>query len=118
MEKLGAARSEVLKFNLELAVDVQSYLHGAFSVSGSETAEEVIRVIEAHRTLWGSPLAMVSDHGNGNLSGEVKDYLSRCQIKLLPAGPGNPKGNGTAESAFRGMKELVGPIVLNSSSPA
>lgn len=106
------------KFNLELAVDVQSYLHSAFSVSGGETAEEVIRVIEAHRTLWGSPLAMVSDHGSGNLSGEVKDYLSRGQIKLLPAGPGNPKGNGTAESAFSGIKEVVGPIVLNSSSPA
>jgi len=106
------------KFNLELAVDVQSYLHSAFSVSGSETAEEVIRVIEAHRTLLGSPLAMVSDHGSGNLSGEVKDYLSRCQIKLLPAGPGNPKGNGTAESAFSGIKEVVGSIVLNSSSPA
>ena len=106
------------KFNLEMAVDVQSYLHSGFSVSDSETAEEVIRVIEAHRTLWGSPLAMVSDHGSGNLSGEVKDYLSRCQIKLLPVGPGNPKGNGTAESAFSGIKEVVGSIVLNSSSPA
>ena len=106
------------KFNLELAVDVQSYLHSGFSVSNSETAGEVIRVIEAHRTLWGSPLAMVSDHGSGNLSDEVKAYLSRCQIEILPAGPGNPKGNGTAESAFSGMKEVVGPIVLNSSSPA
>ena len=106
------------KFNLELAVDVQSYLHSGFSVSGSETAEEVIRVIEAHRALWGSPLAMVADHGSGNLSDEVKAYLSRYQIELLPAGPGNPKGNGTAESAFSGMKEVVGPIVLNGSSPA
>ena len=106
------------KFNLELAVDVQSYLHSGFSVSDSETAEEVIRVIESHRTLWGSPLAMVSDHGSGNLSDEVKVYLSRYQIELLPAGPGNPKGNGTAECAFSGMKEVVGPIVLNSSSPA
>jgi hypothetical protein len=66
--------------------------------------------------LWGSPLAMVSDHGSGNLSDEVKAYLSRCQIEMLPAGPGNPKGNGTAESAFSGMKEVIGPIVLNSSS--
>jgi hypothetical protein len=105
------------KFNLELAVDVQSYLHSGFSVSGSETAAEVIRVIEAHRALWGPPLAMVSDHGSGNLSDEVKVYLSRYQIELLPAGPGNPKGNGTAECAFSGMKEVVGPIVLNSSSP-
>ena len=106
------------KFNLELAVDVQSYLHSGFSVSDSETAEEVIRVIEAHRTLWGSPLGMVSDHGSGNLSGEVKAYLSKCQIEILPAGPGNPKGNGTAESAFSGMKEVIGSIVLNSMSPA
>jgi transposase InsO family protein len=106
------------KFNLELAVDVQSYLHTGFSVSGSETAAEVIRVIEAHRASWGVPLAMVADHGSGNLSDEVKAYLSSYQIELLPAGPGNPKGNGTAESAFSGMKEVVGPIVLNSSSPA
>ena len=61
---------------------------------------------------------MVADHGSGNLSDEVKAYLSSYQIELLPAGPGNPKGNGTAESAFSGMKEVVGPIVLNSSSPA
>jgi len=106
------------KFNLELAVDVQSYLHSGFSVSGSETAKEVIRVIEAHRTLWGSPLAMVSDYGSGNLSDEVNAYLSMHQIGLLPAGPCNPKGNGTAESAFSGMKEVVGSIVLNSSSPS
>jgi transposase InsO family protein len=106
------------EFNLELAVDVQSYLHSGFSVSGSETAEEVIRVIEAHRALWGSPLAMVADHGSGNLSDEVKAYLASYQIELLPAGPGNPKGNGTAESAFSGMKEVVGSIVLNSFSPA
>jgi len=80
--------------------------------------QDLIRVIEAHRTLWGSPLAMVADHGSGNLSDEVTAYLSRCQIEILPAGPGNPKGNGTAESAFSGMKEVVGSIVLNSSSPA
>ena len=104
-------------FNLELAVDVQSYLHSGFSISGSETAAEVIRAIEAHRALWGSPLAIVSDCGSGNLSGEVSAYLSRCQIGLLPAGPGNPKGNGTAESAFSGMKKVVGEIVLNTSSP-
>ena len=105
-------------FNLELAVDVQSFYHSGFSVSGSETAAEVIRVIEAHSALWGSPLAMVSDHRSGNLSEEVQAYLSSRQIELLPAGPGNPKGNGTAESAFSGMKEVIGPIVLHSDSPA
>lgn len=106
------------KFNLELAVDVQSYLHSGFSVSDSETAEEVIRVIEAHRASWGVPLAMVSDHGSGNLSDKVDAYLASSRIELLPAGPGNPKGNGTVESAFSGMKEVVEPIVLNSTSPA
>jgi hypothetical protein len=105
-------------FNLELAVDVQSFYHSAFSVSGSETAEEVIRVIEAHRASWGCPLAMVSDHGSGNLSDEVMAYLLRHQIEHLPAGPGNPKGNGTVESAFSGMKDMIGTIALNTSSPA
>ena len=105
------------RFNLELAVDVQSFYHSAFSVSGSETAEEVIRVIEAHKASWGSPLAMVSDYGSGNLSDEVMAYLLQHQIEHLPAGPGNPKGNGTAESAFSGMKDVIGTIALNTSSP-
>jgi len=105
------------RFNLELAVDVQSFYHSGFSVSGSETAEEVIRVIEAHKASWGSPLAMVSDHGSGNLSDEVMAYLLRHQIEHLPAGPGNPKGNGTVESAFSGMKDVIGTIALNTSSP-
>lgn len=105
------------KFNLELAVDVQSFHHSAFSLSGSETSAEVIRVIDMHRTLWGNPLAVVSDHGSGNLSDEVRAYLARDQIELLPAGPGNPKGNGTVECAFSGMKEVIGSIVLDTSSP-
>jgi hypothetical protein len=44
-------------------------------------------------------------------------YLLRQQVEHLPAGPGNPKGNGTAESAFSGMKDVIGTIALNTSSP-
>jgi len=91
-------------FNVELAVDVQSYYHSGFSIAESETAREVVRVIEAHKQARGTPLAIVSDHGSGNLSGEVSKNMRGNRILPLPAGPGNPKGNGTVESAFSGMK--------------
>jgi len=78
---------------------------------------EVVRVIEAHKESWGTPLAIVSDHGSGNLSGEVSKHLQGNRILPLPAGPGNPKGNGTVESAFSGIKKTIGPIVLNTTSP-
>jgi transposase InsO family protein len=105
-------------FNVELAVDVQSYYHSGFSIAESETAREVVRVIEAHKQARGTPLAIVSDHGSGNLSGEVSKNMRGNRILPLPAGPGNPKGNGTVESAFSGMKKTIGPIVLTTTSPA
>ena len=105
------------KFNLELSVDVKSFLHSAFSVSDTETSEEFIRVMEAHRAIWGPPLAIVGDHGKANLSYDSKAYLERNNIEILPAGPGNPKGNGTVESAFSDMKEVIGTVSLETSSP-
>ena len=30
----------------------------------------------------------------------IVSYLSDCGIEMVPAGPGNPKGNGTDEGAF------------------
>ena len=63
------------KFNLELGVDVESYCHTGFSVSESETSQEFIRVIEAHKKLWGTPVGLVSDHGSANLSDESRAYL-------------------------------------------
>jgi len=36
---------------------------------------------------------------------------------MLPAGPGNPKGNGSLEGAFSWLKEVVGTIRLDVSSP-
>ena len=105
------------KFNLELAVDVESYCHTAFSVSDSETSQEFIKVIEAHKKLWGTPIGLVSDHGSANLSDESKTYLKVNDIEALPAGPANPKGNGTVEGAFSEMKGVIGTIDLEALSP-
>ncbi len=104
------------KFNLELAVDVESYCHTGFSVSDSETSHEFIKVIEAHKASWGTPIGSVSDHGSANLSGESRAYLELNDIEALPAGPANPKGNGTVEGAFSEMKGVVGTINLETLS--
>jgi hypothetical protein len=105
------------KFNLELCVDVESFYHGAFSVSDTETTEELIKVIEEHKKLCGTPLGLVCDSGSGNLSDRAMDYLRRNDIEILPAGPGNPKGNGTSEGAFSDIKKVIGVINLKTSSP-
>lgn len=105
------------KFNLELGVDVESFCHSAFSVSDSETTEEFIKVMEEHKAVWGNPLGLVFDHGSANLSGESIRYLNRNHIKIMPAGPGNPKGNGTCEGAFSEMKDVIGKIQIETSSP-
>ena len=96
------------KFNVELSVDVESFCHTAFSVSETETTEEFIKVMEAHKELWGTPLGLVSDHGSANLSSGARDYLDENEIEPLPAGPGNPKGNGSAESALTKRLSRVG----------
>jgi len=111
---LGA---EEHRLNLELCVDVASFAHSSFSIAKSETAEEVIKVLEMHRQAWGNPLAMVVDHGSANLAGSTLEYLKRHDIEILPAGPGNPKGNGTVEGAFSEMAEVIGAIRLDTTSP-
>ena len=103
-------------FNLELAVDVGSFTHTAFSIADTETTEEVIRVLEAHRRQWGTPLGIVCDHGSANLSKDALDYLQAQGIELVAAGPANPKGNGTDEGAFSQMKKALGVIRLDMSS--
>lgn len=108
---------QAIKFNVELGVDVGSFSHTAFSVADTETTEEVIKVLEAHCDKWGSPIGALCDHGSANLSAESKAYIEARGIELVPAGPSNPKGNGTIEGAFSQMKEVVGPICLNLSSP-
>jgi transposase len=107
---------EPYKFNVELSVDVKTFAHTAFGVGDTETSDEVIKVLEAHRKDWGDPLGILCDHGSANLSEQTKDYLRGHHIELVPVGPANPKGNGTDEGAFSQMKHALGTIDLNMSS--
>jgi len=105
------------KFNVELSVDVGTFAHTAFSVGDTETAQEIIKVLEAHRKDWGTPLGMLCDSGSSNLSESVSSYLRLHGIEPVPAGPSNPKGNGSDEGAFSQMKQVIGTIRLDLSSP-
>jgi hypothetical protein len=104
-------------FNLELAVDVGSFTHTSFSIADTETTDEVIGVLEAHRRKWGTPIGIVCDHGSANLSEDAMDYIHSQGIELVAAGPANPKGNGTDEGAFSQMKKALGVIRVDMSSP-
>ena len=108
---------QAIKFNVELGVDVGSFSHTAFSVADTETTEEVIKVLETHCKQWGSPIGVLCDHDSANLSAESKAYIRARGIELVPVGPSNPKGNGAIEGAFSQMKEVIGPIRLDLSSP-
>ena len=105
------------RFNVELAVDVATFAHTAFNIGDSETAEEVIKVLEMHRRDWGVPIGILSDSGSANISEAVKNYMKDMGIEPVPAGPRNPKGNGTDEGAFSHMKRALGCIHLDVSSP-
>lgn len=105
------------KFNLELSVDVKTFTHTGFSVGDTENSDEVIKVLQAHRKDWGIPLGVLCDSGTWNLSEQVRNYLRDNDIELVPAGPSNPKGNGTDEGAFSQMKQVLGTIKLDLSSP-
>jgi hypothetical protein len=105
------------RFNVELAVDVVTFAHTAFSIAETETAEQVIKVLESHRNRWGLPIGVLCDHGSANISAEVQRYLQDLGIEPVPVGPGNPKGNGTDEGAFSQMKKALGTIRLDISSP-
>ena len=53
---------------LELAVDVGSFTHTAFSIADTDTTDEVISVLETYRRQWGTPLGVVRDRSSANLS--------------------------------------------------
>ena len=108
---------EPYTFNVELSVDVGTFHHTAFSVGDSETSDEIISVLESHRKNWGNPLGVLCDSASANLSEKTRAYLEAQEIDLISAGPGNPKGNGTDEGAFSQMKDVLGPIHLDFSSP-
>lgn len=104
-------------FNIELATDIGTHTHTAFSIGNTETADEVVRVIETHIKEWGPPLGILCDSGTANLSERVLNFAAASDILILPAGPGNPKGNGSLEGAFSHLKDVVGLIRLDISSP-
>ena len=104
------------KFILELGVDVGSFCHTGYGLHRSETAEAVIGALESHRRRWGVPLGVVFDHGSANMSDQVLQYLRDHKIEVVPAGPGNPKGNGTGEGAFSQLKATLGKIRIDTSS--
>jgi hypothetical protein len=108
---------EPYKFNVELGVDVKTFDHTSFSIGDSESSEELIKVLEAHRRNWGDPVGILFDHRSSNLSEEVSKYLEDHGIEMVPVGPYNAKGNGTDEGAFSQMKQALGVIRLNLSSP-
>jgi hypothetical protein len=103
-------------FNVELSVDVATFAHTAFSIDDEETADAVINVLEAHRQGWGIPIGVLGDCGSANESHKVLRYLKKWEIKRVPAGPGNPKGNGTDEGAFSHMKKALGRIRIDMTS--
>lgn len=105
-----------LKYNVELGVDVGSFCHTSHAVTSTETTNAVINVLEKHCQEWGTPLGVVFDHGSANVSEEAGQYLRKLDIEIVPAGPGNPKGNGSLESAIGQMKEAFEPIRIDTSS--
>ena len=108
---------QIVKLNLEMVVDTNSFAHTAFSVSAHESSEEFIKVLEAHCRKWGTPVGLVCDSGSANLSDASTAFLNLHDIKPVPAGPANPKGNGTIEGAFSQLKNVIGSIRLDTSSP-
>jgi hypothetical protein len=110
---LGA---QSLKYNVELGVDVGTFNHTSHDISATETADTVINVFEEHCQEWGTPLGVVFDHGSANLCDTVQKYLKDRDIEIVPAGPGNPKGNGSVETAIGQMKEAIGEIRIDTSS--
>ena len=83
---------QIIKLNLEMAVDTNSFAHTAFSISQKETSEEFIKVIKSHCLKWGTPVGIVSDSGSANLSDVSKKFLDFHDIKHVPAGPANLGG--------------------------
>lgn len=108
---------QMVKLNLEMAVDTNTFTHTAFSISESETSEEFIKVVKAHCREWGIPIGLVCDSGSANLSEASMECLDQYGIKPIPAGPGNPKGNGSIEGAFSQLKKIMGFVHIDTSTP-
>lgn len=109
---------QIIKLNLEMAVDTNTFAHTAFSIADQESSEEFINVLKAHCSQWGTPVGVVTDSGSANLSETSLNFLDSKNIKPVPSGPGNPKGNGSIEGAFSHLKQTIGCVRIDTSSPA
>lgn len=107
----------LLGYNLELGVDTDSFYHTAHEITPTETGSAVLSVLKKHEQAWGTPLGVIYDRGSANLSESVTNYLKSQGIQILTAGPNNPKGNGTDEGAFSQLKQAIGDIHIDTSSP-
>ena len=76
---------QIIKLNLEMVVDTNSFAHTAFSISKEETSEEFIKVLKSHCLKWGTPVGIVSDSGSANLSDISRKFLDSLDIKHVPA---------------------------------
>ena len=107
---------QIIKLNLEMAVDTNTFAHTAFSIADQETSEEFIKVLKTHCRQWGTPIGLVNDSGTANLSTDSLNFLDSKDIISVPSGPANPKGNGTIEGAFSQLKQVIGTIHIDTSS--
>lgn len=106
-----------VKLNVELGVDVGTFTHTAFSIGKTESTDSVLDVLKTHIREWGCPIGIVCDHGSANMSAAVAAHIKPLGVEFVPAGPRNPKGNGTLEGAFSQMKQVIGTIRIDASSP-
>ncbi len=99
---------QIIMLTFEMVVDTNSFAHTAFSISPHEDSDEFIKSMESHCREWCTPMGLVCDSGSANLSDASMNFLNLRDIKIVPAGPSNPKENGTIEGAFSQFKRNVG----------
>jgi len=62
------------------------------------------------------PIGVVCDSGSANLCDASVNFMNSEDIVCVPAGPSNPKGNGTIEGAFSQLKQIIGAIRIDTST--
>jgi len=67
----------VHKFNVELATDVKTFHHDAYSITDTEISEGVIKVVEKRKSIWGTaPRGFVDGSRQGQfITGQQKSIF-------------------------------------------